>query len=111
MARTVEWTEAAADDLDEAASFINRDSPYYAAAFVREVKQAAKSLQFFSERGRVVPEGHREDVREIFIKSYRLIYLVTQARVFILAFVHGARDLQSLWKKHGELNAISESDT
>ncbi|WP_156915797.1 type II toxin-antitoxin system RelE/ParE family toxin [Desulfatirhabdium butyrativorans] len=47
MARTVEWTEAAADDLDEAASFINRDSPYYAAAFVREVKQAAKSLQFF----------------------------------------------------------------
>jgi plasmid stabilization system protein ParE len=39
------WTEAALQDLDEAAEFIARDSKSYAAAFVREARQAARSLK------------------------------------------------------------------
>jgi len=35
MVRTIRWTETAIEDLNEAARFINRDSPYYAAAFVK----------------------------------------------------------------------------
>jgi plasmid stabilization system protein ParE len=99
MARTVRWTETAAEDLNEAAAFIARDSQYYAAAFVREVRRAARSLSFSPERGRLVPESDRTDIREIFVKSYRLIYQVTNREVFILAFIHGARDLASLWKR------------
>jgi len=38
---------------------IFRDSPYYAAAFVKEVRKAARSLNISSERGRVVPESGR----------------------------------------------------
>jgi toxin ParE1/3/4 len=74
MARTVRWTEAAVEDIDEAARFIAKDSPYYAAAFVREVRKSAHSLNVFSERGRIVPESGMPDIREIFVKSYRLIY-------------------------------------
>ena len=102
MVRTIRWTETAIEDLNEAARFINRDSPYYAAAFVKEVRKAARSLDILSERGRVVPESGRTDIREIYIKSYRLIYQVKTRKVFILALIHGARDLASLWKKRSD---------
>ena len=96
MARTVRWTETATQDLEEAAAFIARDSRYYAAALVREVRAATRPLRSFAERGRMVPEIGAPDVREIFIRNYRLIYQVTADRIFILAFVHGARDLAAL---------------
>jgi plasmid stabilization system protein ParE len=101
VARTVRWTETATQDLAEAAAFIGRDSRFYAAALVRETRAAARSLRIFAERGRIVPEIDALDIREIFIRSYRLIYQVTADRVFILAFVHGARDLTTLWERRG----------
>ena len=101
MARTVRWTETATQDLAEAAAFIGRDSRFYAAALVRETRAAAQSLRTFAERGRVVPEVDAPDIREIFIRSYRLIYQVTSDHVSILAFVHGARDLTALWERRG----------
>ena len=101
MARTVSWTETATQDLEEAAAFINRDSRFYAAALVREARAAARALPTFAERGRVVPESGAPDIRELFISNYRLIYQVTVDHVFILAFVHGARDLAALWEPRG----------
>lgn len=38
MARKVIWTEVAWNDLEEAADYIAKDSPHYAAAFVREAR-------------------------------------------------------------------------
>lgn len=59
-------------------------------------RAAAQSLRIFAERGRVVPEIEASDIRALFIGSYRRIYQVTVDRVFILAFVHGTRDLTAL---------------
>lgn len=101
MARTVRWSEAAASDLDEAAEFIARDSRYYAAALVRSARAAARSLKTLAERGRIVPEAHASSVREIPVKSYRLIYLVTPNAVTVLAFVYGSRDLAAFWERRG----------
>jgi plasmid stabilization system protein ParE len=56
MARSVSWTETAWADLEAIADYIAQDSRFYAAAFVREVREAARSLRTLSERGRVVPE-------------------------------------------------------
>lgn len=56
MARKVKWTAAAWNDLEEAADYIARDSPNYAAALVREVREAARSL---SRCGRARPDGSR----------------------------------------------------
>lgn len=42
MARTLIWTETALQDLDEAAEYIARDSKFYAKAFVKEARQAAR---------------------------------------------------------------------
>jgi toxin ParE1/3/4 len=101
VARTVRWTATAIQDLEEAAAFIGRDSRFYAAALVQETRDAARSLRTFAERGRVVPEIDALDIRELFIGSYRLIYQVSANRVFILAFVHGTRDLMALWQRRG----------
>lgn len=101
MARTVRWAEAATRDLAEAAEFIARDSRYYAVALVREARAAARTLKTLAERGRVVPEARSSNIREIFVKSYRLIYWVRSDVVTVIAFVHGARDLGGLWQRHG----------
>jgi len=91
MARQVEWTDPAWDDLFEIAGYIARDSEYYAAAFVEEVKTAAASLSEFAERGQIVPEFGDPSIRELLIKSYRLVYELSGEKVVILALIHGAR--------------------
>lgn len=97
MARRVIWTESAWADVQAAADYIEKDSRRYAMAFVREVRDAALSLKSMAARGRVVPEVSNPAVRELFVRNYRLIYLVAENDVHIIAFVHGARDLWRWW--------------
>lgn len=91
MARQVIWTEPAWDDLDAAAEYIARDSEYYAAAFVQEVKDAAESLSELAERGQVVPEFGDPSLRELLVRPYRVVYQVLPSEVTIVAVIHGAR--------------------
>jgi len=99
MARTITWTEAASLDLDEIAQFIGRDSKFYAAAFVREARGAARSLRRFAERGRVVPEVADPDIRELFVRSYRLVYKIDgPSKVYVLRLIHATRDFISVWQ-------------
>jgi len=101
MARDVKWADAAWSDLQNIADYIARDSRYYAASFVREVRNAARSLERFAKKGRVVPEFGDSTVRELFVKKYRLLYKIRGGTVYIIGLIHGARDLSSLWKKEG----------
>lgn len=101
MAWTVVWTRTAWNDLASTADYIAEDSEYYAAAFVREVKEAAQSLTDFAERGHIVPEFNDPKIRELFIRNYRLIYQVTKLNVQIIGFIHGARDLWQLREQKG----------
>ena len=91
MARKVEWTDPAWEDLAGIAEYIARDSEYYAATFVQGMKEAAASLAEFAERGQVVPEFGDPSIRELLVKSYRLVYRVSEERVVILTLIHGAR--------------------
>ena len=95
MAREVVWTDPAWDDLEAAATYIARDSEFYAASFVREARDAAAALAYFAESGQTVPEFGDELIREFLVKPYRLIYKVTDEHVFIVAFIHGS---QRLWR-------------
>jgi toxin ParE1/3/4 len=99
MARKVIWAEAAWNDLQQTAEFITRDSPRYAAAFVSEVRDAARSLARFAERGRVVPELRELTIWELLVRSYRLIHQIHENTSNILAIIHGARDLAALWER------------
>lgn len=99
MARKVEWTETAWNDLEAVSEYIAKDSRYYASAFVREVRDAARSLTDLAERGRIVPELGDESIRELFVRRYRLIYKVRDRSVSVIAFIHGARDMRALWDR------------
>ena len=43
----------------------------------------------------MVPEYERSEIREIIEGRYRVIYLVEDAEVQVLAVIHAARDLRS----------------
>jgi len=101
MDRRVIWTETAWGDLEQVVTHIARDSWHYAAAFAREARDASRSLSQFPNRGRAVPEFNDPAVREIFVRSYRLLYTVGKDAVYILGFIHGARDLRALWEREG----------
>ena len=109
MARRIAWTEVAAADLEEAADYIARDSARYAAAFVREVRAAARSLTRMAARGRIVPEFGDPNYRELIVRSYRLIYHLSPTAVTIIGFIHGARDMRSLWER--EQRPAPDDDT
>lgn len=96
MDRRVVWSNPASTDLDDITEFIARDSRAYAAGFARKVLQASRSLSQHPERGRKVPEVDDAAIRELLVGSYRLIYRIEHDRVAVLAFIHGARQLDSL---------------
>lgn len=96
--RSVAWTPAARDALDEILGFIAGDSPGAAAKVLEVVLAAAESLSLFAERGRVVPEIQHASIREIFVFRYRLMYQIVSSEVRILAVLHGAMDFDRWYR-------------
>jgi plasmid stabilization system protein ParE len=99
MARKIVWSYEASADIEALANYISRDSIFYAAAFIQETLDVSRSLNEFSERGRVVPEFGYPNIRELFVREYRLIYSIEEDRIVLLGLVHGKRDLKTLWRK------------
>ena len=92
----VRWTLAALEDLEAACEYIALDSPL-AAAHLNELAFAATDrLGEFPRSGRVVPEARREDIREIFVWGYRIVYLLSGDLVVVLTVHHGARLLDEI---------------
>ncbi len=90
----VTWTDQALDDLDSICLFIARDSLQYAKMFAIRAFEATGRLELFSKSGRIVPEINREDIREIILGHYRIIYRVITEEVEILTVHHGASPLE-----------------
>ena len=93
MAFRIVWTDHAWADLDQIADYIAKGSKAYASGFVRQIIARADTLELFPFAGAIVPEIDRDDIRESFIKKYRMIYQVVTNEVRVLAVVHGAREL------------------
>ena len=70
----------------------------HASKFTQQVLNAADDLNILPSSGSVVTELNRNDIREKPIGKYRLIYQIDKNIVYILAFIHGARDLGTLWE-------------
>ncbi|RMG35710.1 MAG: type II toxin-antitoxin system RelE/ParE family toxin [Gammaproteobacteria bacterium] len=92
----VKWSPEAVEDLESIAEYIARDSEYYARAVVTEVLSVSRSISEFPMIGRIVPEIGDERVRERFIYSYRLVYLVEPERILVVAVIHGKLLLENI---------------
>ncbi len=98
------WSEIAEADLDDIYDYIARDVPYYAELFVDKLIETTDKLEDQPRLGRMVPEADdRDDVRELILQGYRIIYLLQEEQLLILTVIHGSRNLagqeQKPWEK------------
>jgi len=95
MARVI-WSDAALADVFEIGEHIAHDSVILADMVTAAILNAGATLENFPLRGRIIPEIQREEAREIFYKSYRIMYELNRDQIEILAVIHGARDFNGL---------------
>ena len=93
----VKWSVPARNDLKQIHDYIAKDSEYYAQNVIQEIVAKTETLTEHPEIGRIVPEIGDQNIRELFIYSYRLIYECSVADIAILAIIHGRRDFNSAW--------------
>ena len=81
MARGLGWSPEAIEDIEAIASYIERDSPWYAKAVASKIVETAETIPDFPEIGRIVPEIGNSLIRERFVYSYRIIYRIEAERI------------------------------
>lgn len=96
--RPVVWSLSAQRGLEDVLAYVAGSSLHGARLIAQRTLDAADSLATLSERGRVVPEIQDPAIRETFVYSYRLMYHVSDTRITIVAFIHGARDFER-WRR------------
>ncbi len=94
MAKTIRWTNAAAEDLRAISDFISRDSIRYADQVIERIIEAIERAAEFPGMGRRVPEYPRRDLREVIVYQYRAVYQVRGAQIIVIGIIHGARLLR-----------------
>jgi len=93
MGYQVALSPSARSDLRDIVRYISWDSPERAIRLGQFLVSSTKHLAGSPEMGRVVPEFDDPSIREIIVRSYRVIYRVNHGdcRVDIARFWHGAR--------------------
>ena len=83
----------ALNDLERIVAYIAFHNVSAAERMGNQLLDAALSLNTMPERGHVAPEFRQPELREIVIRSYRIIYRVRKAdtSVEIVRFWHAAR--------------------
>lgn len=86
------WSPLAVERLENIYNFIYGDNTAAANKMIESILNKVEKLSKYFERGRIVPEAGREDIREIFEGEYRVIYRIEAKRIVILTI----RDFKQL---------------
>ena len=87
----VRWTQRAAKDLIAIGDYIASDDPGAARRFVERLRRRARDAARTPLAGRQVPELRRDDVREVLLGSYRIVYRVARGGIEVLTVFEGHR--------------------
>ena len=98
----VAWSYVALGNLIEKNKYIASENPEAARKVINDIFEAGNKIKAFPEKGRIVPELRRKNVREVFCYEYRIIYRIESKRIFLLTVLHMK---QLLKKKPMEANA------
>jgi toxin ParE1/3/4 len=90
------WSPLADGQVDDALAFIEADNPVAALAWLERLLERVKSLTDYPDSGRVVPELQRDDIREVLVVPYRVMYRRGADVVEIAAIRHEARDFDEV---------------
>ena len=93
MGYQIAFSSSARRDLRDIIRYISSDAPERAISFGQFLIRSTKRLADFPELGRIVPEFDNPSLREIVVRSCRVIYRVDHVggRVDVVRFWHGAR--------------------
>ena len=89
------WTDRARRDLLSIGRYIAQDNPSAARQWVERLRQRTRQAAARPLAGRVVPELQRKDVREVFLRNYRIVYRVRRGTVDVLTVFEGHRLLEA----------------
>ena len=85
----------AENDLKIIYNYIKLDSEIYAKNIINEFLICFENLSLFPEIGsKYREEKEYNNVRQIFLKNYRIIYEVFKDKIDIITIVHNARNLK-----------------
>ncbi|MFI5301189.1 MAG: type II toxin-antitoxin system RelE/ParE family toxin [Polyangiales bacterium] len=101
-APTIEWTERALADLREIDEYIAADSPAAAERWIARLIAKAEAAAHAPLAGPRVPERASASVREVFLKTYRIVYRVRERGILVLTVFEGHRELPSDVEVEGE---------
>ena len=85
------WSHRARADLEAIGDYIARDDAAAAERWVMRIIAAAEKVVPTPLRGRRVPEVSRDDVREVLLRSYRIVYRVSPGQIQVLTVFEGHR--------------------
>lgn len=85
------WTRRAVSDLEEIDSYIAADDPVAAERWVGRLMEQASKAGWTPYAGRIVPELGRVEIRELLLRSYRIVYRVTSEEIHVLTVFEGHR--------------------
>ena len=90
------WSPQALKDLESIRDYIAQDSVRYADLVVARIVSSVERLRSFPESGRVVPELNRQDIREVIVRPYRVVYRIRDGMVEIATVFRASRLLTAL---------------
>jgi toxin ParE1/3/4 len=92
----VHWTEKALRNVQSIVGYIAEKSPMNAEKVFDRIIETPTILETFPRLGGMVPEFEIEHIREILVYSFRIVYVVKDENVDIIAVTRGASDLTKL---------------
>ncbi|MCP4605765.1 MAG: type II toxin-antitoxin system RelE/ParE family toxin [Proteobacteria bacterium] len=85
------WTDKARRDLLAIGRYIARDNPEAARTWVEQLRTRAREAAEMPLAGRAVPERANQEVREVFLRNYRIVYRINKDEIHVLTIFEGHR--------------------
>lgn len=95
----VQWSKTAQNDLSAVITYIQTTRPQAAGKLFADIKAQGPNLELLPELGRIVPELLSQGVvqyRELIIPPWRLLYRISVATVYVLAFIDARRNVEDI---------------
>jgi addiction module RelE/StbE family toxin len=100
------WTDRAKRDLLAISSYIARDNPQAARTWVERLRARARQAAEMPLAGRIVPERTHQELREVILRNYRIVYRVFKDAIHVITVFEGHRLFP-----HDAMPGSSEHDT
>lgn len=86
---SIDWSARSLRDLEAIEEFIAHDDPVAANRWVMKLIATAERAAKVPTAGRIVPEKRRDDIREVRLKRYRIVYAVHERGIRVLTVFEG----------------------